>query len=168
MAVKSNQQLLIKIAQINKAARHVLKKRYLQKVAEYDEETIRKLKEQRDRGFLSDVLGGAGKGSLWGLGIGGVGGGIAGTIVGNSFGNMAKDQVNSMELPEGVTEQERTELANRAQTLMPGVIGATGALGGISFGLPIGATVGGLYRALTHNSRKQKAIDQLKELGIDS
>lgn len=167
MAVKSNQQIRIKIAQINKAARYVLKKRYLQKVAEYNEETIRKLKEQRDRGFFSDVLGGAGKGSLWGLGIGGIGGGIAGTLVGKQFGNMAGEQVNSMELPEGVTEQERSELASRAQALMPGVIGATGALGGLSLGLPIGATVGGLYRALTHNSRKQKAIDQLKELGIE-
>lgn len=31
-----------------------------------------------------------------------------------------------------------------------------------------GATLGGLYRGLTHNSRKQKAIDKLKELGVES
>lgn len=55
-----------------------------------------------------------------------------------------------------------------AKDYSPMGFGILGGLGGISMGLPVGGTIGGLWRAATHNSRRQRAIDRLKELGVES
>lgn len=128
-----NKQLMIKIAQINKAARWVLNNRAMQKVAE-EPSVIQQLKKERDRSLLMDILGGVGKGGL-----------IAGTGTALAYA--------PVHLLNGASRGD----ALLTSTLVNGPLAALG-----------GATIGGLYRGLTHNSRKQKAIEQLKELGIES
>lgn len=81
---------LIKLAQLQGALRHELRQRYIKKAAEESrEDEIARLKKERDRGWFEDILGGMGWGSLYGTGIGGVGGGALGYLSGSTFGNMA-------------------------------------------------------------------------------
>ena len=165
--MKQNQNLQIKLAQLNMAMRHVLRTRQMQKQSsifglggskkELNKEDERykeigDLLRKRDRSLIRDILGGAGKGSLWGLGIGGLGGATLASIPGADFGRDA-------------------ELVIDGPLVKPLVTGAVSSLGGVLGGLgamPLGATIGGLSRLVTHNSRKQKAINRLKELGIES
>lgn len=141
-----------------------------------DSEEIRKLKEERDRSWLSDILGGAGWGSLYGAGIGGatggilgaVGGGIGGSAISNGIEQLRQDTISS----GGTLSDDENAFADKAKMFAQfgGPIGGglLGGVGGAFKGIPLGAIIGGLYRTATHDSRRQNAIDRLKELGVES
>lgn len=187
--MKQNQNLQIKLAQLNLAMRHVLRNRMQKKAGLFgpnktnEEEDryreIAKLLKQRDKGLFSDLLGGIGKGTLYGFGLGGIGGTLAGGLGGyayrDSLGDAAgKNAENYYKIladfdSRDLTSSEKQTIEDTRQQVRATAPVAGGLLGGLlgsGLGLPTGALIGGLYRGLTHGSRRQKIIERLKELGV--
>lgn len=138
-----NKQVLIKLAQVNLAAKHVLRTRIMQKQAGTmmdirqatpDEEEIAKLKKIRDSYGLWELLKGMGIGGLTGAGLG-TGAGLASGIV-DEIVNPSPYGYNSVS---------------------PSAIWLAGGLGSIA---------GGVKGAIDHAQKRQRAIERLKELGV--
>lgn len=141
-----NNATLIKVAQINKAAKHVLRSRMMKRAgvmmdirgATPEEEEIAKLKKIRDSYGLWEMLKGMGIGGLAGMGLG------SGAVLG--FASLA-----SGTLPNGLSD---------IQAATDG--GVTPWLSG-----GLGSIAGGVKGAIDHAQKRQRAIERLKELGVE-
>ena len=143
-----NKQVLIKLAQLNMAMRHVLRTRQMQKQAGMmvnirkatpEEDEIAKLKKIRDSYGLWSLLKGMGIGGLAGAGLG------TGTTVG------ADMLFNDGFLPNGEGDLQK----QTGNGLLPWLAGGLGSI------------AGGVKGAIDHAQKRQRAIERLKELGVE-
>ena len=141
-----NKQVLIKLAQLNMAMRHVLRTRQMQKQAGTmmdirqatpDEDEIAKLKKLRDSYGLWSLLKGMGIGGLAGVGLG-QGSALLSDYVNDTISNYDRDN-------ESLTHKN---------PLTPWLAGG------------IGSIAGGVKGAIDHAQKRQRAIERLKELGV--
>ena len=147
LKMNQNQNLQIKLSQLNMAMRHVLRNRMQKQAgtvmdvrkATPEEDEIAKLKKIRDSYGLWDILKGVGIGGLTGAGLG------TGAAVG------ADMMFNNGALPNGLYDlQQQT-----GNGLLPWEAGG------------LGSVAGGIIGAINHAQKRQRAIERLKELGIE-
>lgn len=143
---KINNATLIKVAQINKAAKHVLRSRMMKRAgvmlnirdATPRDEEIAKLKKIRDSYGLWSLLKGMGIGGLAGVGLG-------------QGSALLSDAVN-----DTLIDYDRVKGSlTHKNPLTPWLAGGLGSI------------AGGVKGAIDHAQRRQRAIERLKELGVE-